>query len=303
MKIDDKNFLYPRISVVIPSLNQGIFIEDAIRSVLLQSYPNTELIIIDGGSNDQTINILNKYNFWINYWVSEKDCGQSHAINKGISKSTGSIIFWLNADDQCLPGAFLKIAHIFSSLQNIKLAIGQAKVIDQQGNIIGEKRSAFTSWEEMVLQPENSIRQVATFFSRKLFEELGLLNIQLNIAMDTELLIRFTKLYKPYITQDYLSVFRVHPDAKTQQSILSLYYEADKVREYYIKKYLEKSILINYHKNMCARWIYFSKKTEFSVSDRLILLATAFKVAPMYFISRCIRALINNISLLIQKFK
>jgi glycosyltransferase involved in cell wall biosynthesis len=95
----------PRISIVTPSYNQGQFIERSILSVLNQNYPNTELIIIDGGSDDESLDILKKYDDYITFWVSEPDRGQSYAINKGIDRSTGELITWLNADDLFLPNA------------------------------------------------------------------------------------------------------------------------------------------------------------------------------------------------------
>ena len=96
---------YPRISIVTPSYNQGQFIEQTIRSVLLQNYPNLEYIIIDGGSTDNTVETIEKYEQYITYWVSEPDRGQSHAINKGFARCTGEIMAWLNSDDLYLPSA------------------------------------------------------------------------------------------------------------------------------------------------------------------------------------------------------
>ena len=104
---------WPKISVVTPSFNQGQFIEETIRSVLLQGYPNLEYIIIDGGSTDNTLEVIRKYEPWLTYWVSEPDRGQSHAINKGIGKAMGEILFWLNSDDLVLPSVFFRIAKMF----------------------------------------------------------------------------------------------------------------------------------------------------------------------------------------------
>ncbi len=89
----------PRITIVTPSYNQGQFLEATIRSVLLQGYPNLEYIIIDGGSSDNSVEIIRKYEPWLAYWVSEKDRGQAHAINKGFAHATGSIYAYLNSDD------------------------------------------------------------------------------------------------------------------------------------------------------------------------------------------------------------
>jgi glycosyltransferase involved in cell wall biosynthesis len=100
---------WPRISIVTPSYNQGDFIEETIRSVLLQGYPNLEYIVIDGGSTDQTIDVIRRYEKWLAYWVSEKDDGQPQAINKGLSRATGELFNWINSDDLLLPGALAAI--------------------------------------------------------------------------------------------------------------------------------------------------------------------------------------------------
>lgn len=100
---------WPRISVVTPSYNQGAFIEETIRSVLLQGYPNLEYIVIDGGSTDQTVDVIRRYEKWLTYWISEKDRGQSHAINKGLARATGELLNWINSDDLLLPGALAAV--------------------------------------------------------------------------------------------------------------------------------------------------------------------------------------------------
>ncbi|MEO8399398.1 MAG: glycosyltransferase, partial [Ignavibacteriaceae bacterium] len=100
----------PKISIITPSFNQGLFIEQTIRSVLLQNYPNLEYIIIDGGSTDNTIEIIKKYEPWIKYWISEKDSGQSEALNKGILHCEGEIFNWLNSDDYYSKDCFKLIA-------------------------------------------------------------------------------------------------------------------------------------------------------------------------------------------------
>jgi len=107
--------VWPKISIITPSYNQGRYLEKTIRSVLLQGYPNLEYLVVDGGSNDKSVEIIKKYEPWIDYWISEKDSGQSHAINKGIEKSSGDLLGWLNSDDYLLQGALFN-----STLSHLK---------------------------------------------------------------------------------------------------------------------------------------------------------------------------------------
>ena len=114
---------YPKISIVTPSFNQGIFLEATIQSVLNQNYPNLEYIVIDGGSTDNSVKIIKKYEKYLSYWVSESDRGQSHAINKGFTISTGEIMGWLNSDDLYTSGALNHVANVFSGLLNLRMEL------------------------------------------------------------------------------------------------------------------------------------------------------------------------------------
>ncbi len=273
-----------RISIVTPSYNQGQFIEETIRSVLLQGYPDVEYIIIDGGSTDESVEIIKKYAPWLAYWVSEPDRGQSHAINKGIEHATGEILLWLNADDLCLPGAFQEVALAFANNPSARIVIGQAQVINAQGEIIGEFQSHFTSWIDLATQPLNLIRQVSTFFSHSLFDELGMVDENLNIAMDTELLIRFTRNNPPLILDQYLTVFRKHENAKSQFQVVAGYEEADRVRLSYLIDNKEKSII--YRGRTASRWLRLSKSDNLSSHERITCLKNAITAKPSLLISR-----------------
>lgn len=285
---------WPKISVVTPSFNQGQFIEEAIRSVLLQGYPNLEYIIMDGGSTDNTVGIIKKYEPGLTHWISEQDRGQSQAINKGILQATGDILFWLNSDDICLPGAFLLAAQAFQPDPDLKLVIGQARIIDDQGKIIGEVRSQFSSWEELVTNPRNSVRQISTFFSRSVFDELGLVDESLHISMDTELLVRFTQFHKPLILNDYLAAYRIHPGAKTYSQILKGYTETDRVRpKYFLNKMMESS----FHKRSSTNWLSLSESKNFSLSQRCSCLYYAFQNQPGMVFKRGYWSSLKNIGL------
>lgn len=127
---------WPRISIVTPSFNQGRYIEETIRSVLLQGYPNLEYIVIDGGSSDNSVGIIKKYEPWLAYWVSEADRGQAHAINKGFQKATGEIFGWLNSDDVYCKGALGFTGWLLYRRPHVGLIYGDCDVIDGRSSMI-----------------------------------------------------------------------------------------------------------------------------------------------------------------------
>ena len=133
--ICSKDTSYPRISVVIPSYNQAQFLERTILSILNQNYPNTEIIIMDGKSNDGSVEIIKKYEPYISYWVSEPDNGQSSAINRGFAKATGDLIGWQNSDDIYLPGFFYAMADNFLKYPKSQLFIGNVYIINEDNRI------------------------------------------------------------------------------------------------------------------------------------------------------------------------
>jgi glycosyltransferase involved in cell wall biosynthesis len=274
---------WPKISVVTPSFNQGQFIEETIRSVLLQGYPNLEYIVIDGCSTDNTLEIIKKYEPWLAYWVSEPDRGQSHAINKGIQRATGNILLWLNSDDICLPDAFCIVTQAFHADTSLRLVIGQAYQIDHQGQVISELRSQFTTWDEMVTNPRNSVRQISTFFSRSLFDELGLIDESLHIAMDTELLVRFTQFHIPFILDEFLTAYRTHANAKTYTQIIRGYEESDRTR---VKFFHNKKLALAYHKRSAKNWLSLSESDSYGLLERFICLMHTIQNRPTILYSR-----------------
>ncbi len=204
---------WPRISVVTPSYNQATFLEETIRSVLLQGYPDLEYIIIDGGSQDGSAEIIQKYAAHLSYWVSEPDRGQAHAINKGMARSSGLIMGWLNSDDILLPNALRLIAEAFVRNKSISVTCGFRKWIDTESRMM---RNWF-QWipEDDFLKRSCIVPQETTYWRRAVWEQLGPLDESFQYALDYEYWQRmlmaghhFTLL--PY----YLGAFRQHPASK-----------------------------------------------------------------------------------------
>ncbi|WP_016953302.1 glycosyltransferase family 2 protein [Anabaena sp. PCC 7108] len=181
----------PRISIITPSYNQGHFIEQTIRSILLQGYTNLEYIIIDGGSTDNTVEIIKQYEPWISYWVSEPDNGQTHAINKGITKATGEIIAYLNSDDYYLPGTLFKVAEHFRQFPNTDLLHGICRYVNEEGEKIGEQFANIQTLAEIldlwdVWWKKRQFVQPEVFWTRRITEKVGCFKEDLNYVMDYE---------------------------------------------------------------------------------------------------------------------
>lgn len=205
---------WPRISIVTPSYNQGQFIEETIRSVLLQGYPDLEYIIIDGSSTDESVEIIKKYEPWLASWVSESDRGQAHALNKGFSRATGEIFAWLNSDDTFQPQAlYLAAIHLLQHSQ-IGMVYGHARVIDQDGNLL-------TTW----LAPKfdlakqlfeyRYIPQQSAFFRRQAFEQVGALCEDMYYTMDFDLWLRIGASFPIGSVNYILGNIREHESSKT----------------------------------------------------------------------------------------
>jgi len=206
---------YPKISIVTPSYNQGQFLEETILSIISQNYPNLEYIIIDGGSTDDSVDIIDKYKDRLTYWVSEKDQGQTHAINKGLKKATGEIMNWINSDDLLTPGALQAVGQMFADFPESEFCFGDFDVIDKGGQMIFSRKSPPYHYRQLFYGRQFSY-QPAVFFRRHVLEKIGRLDETLNFCMDLEFWIRATRqgctfhqIKKP------LALARMHGDAKT----------------------------------------------------------------------------------------
>lgn len=264
----------PRITVVTPSFNQGQFIEEAIRSVLLQDYPNLELIIIDGGSTDNTIEIIKKYEPWLAYWVSESDLGQSHALNKGFKRATGDIFAWLNSDDIYLPGALFQIANEFIR-NKTDWMVGITVVSDENLNRMNDfipqintgqwKIPDYRSkgWLDFVMthQSGTALPQPSSFWSRKVIEEVGFIDESFYYAMDHDLTGRIAHLgYRPKLLPHTLAAFRNHPQQKTSASRF-LFWQEEFVS---VKKRLKENLNPDEAQTLSkyATWLFWQIREE-----------------------------------------
>lgn len=200
----------PRISIVTPSFNQGKFLEETIRSVLLQGYPDIEYLVIDGGSKDQSVEIIRRYERWLTFWVSEPDAGQSAAINKGWNRATGKILAYLNADDTYCPDAFAAVA----TAAPAGLLYGNCYVIDEHSTrlrrrVVGRVRLA------NVLAWSPSIPQPGMFLSHEALSAVGPLDVNLHYTMDYELCLRVMQKFPATYIPSFLANMRGHASAKT----------------------------------------------------------------------------------------
>ncbi len=209
---------WPRISIVTASLNQGRFIEETIRSVLLQGYPNLEYIIIDGGSSDNTVEIIRKYAAWLAQWVSEPDEGQSAALAYGFSAATGDILAWINSDDIFNRGAFNIVAEAFRR-SHADVVFGNILLIDESAKHVGERRLA--PYIRLFCSPGLmyggfGIYQPAAFWTRRIYDKSGGVDRSFRFCMDNDLLIRFAMNKANFkFVRRFLAAFRAHPGSKT----------------------------------------------------------------------------------------
>ncbi|MCD6569580.1 MAG: glycosyltransferase [Deltaproteobacteria bacterium] len=207
-----------KISIITPSYNQGRFLEETIQSVLTQNYPNIEYIIIDGGSTDGSIDMIHKYKKYLAYWLSEPDKGQSDAINKGWSKSTGDVLCWINADDLYKPEALKNVAEVFNENPNAIAVIGAGETYNITGNECLSRRPPQFDPYAMIKTCGSVPIQPSVFIKRNVYEEIGGLDVNLHYVMDWEYWIRIGLYYRKdqiVRTPSILSINREWPATKT----------------------------------------------------------------------------------------
>lgn len=246
----------PKISIVTPSYNQGQFIEQTILSIINQGYPNLDYIIIDGGSTDNTVEIIKKYEKHLSYWVSEPDRGQAHAINKGLEKCTGDLFNWINSDDYLEPGSLFELGKQFKKNPSIHVICGYTRCFfEETGETSHTYRMGIKETvADTILKVE--MNQPGSFYRLDIVKELGGVNESLRYVFDDELWFRYLCKYglKSITLIDSLLVhFRLHKQSKSvaegfslfNKELTNIYYEMSKMAKLpsFLIQYIKKGTL------------------------------------------------------------
>ncbi len=205
---------FPLVSIVTPSFNQVQYLERTMRSVLEQDYPNLEYLIVDGGSSDGSVEIIKQYSDRLAWWISEPDCGQTEAINKGFQHASGKIYAWLNSDDTYQPGAVREAVEFLQRNPQVVLVYGDAHYIDENDRVIGDFPAMQTDLKKL-RHGFVHVPQQAAFFTAAGWKAVAPLDQSFYFAMDYDLWVRLAQVgpivYHPQIWAN----FRLHQDAKT----------------------------------------------------------------------------------------
>ena len=245
----NKDLNYPKISIITPSYNQAQFLERTILSVLNQNYPNIEYIIIDGGSTDGSVEIIKKYEKYLDYWVSEKDRGQADAINKGFKKSTGEILAWLNSDDTYLPEAFYKVIKNIRHNPDADLVFGNMYFINKNDLVVGELRLTKINIDNFLYE-DISLPQPATFWKKNVYNKIGKINEKYQYCMDFDFFVRLAETGKLIYFKEYLASFRIHENSKTSKYLDVWSFERNDIIKSYLPVNIQNSYIF-YKKNIC----------------------------------------------------
>ena len=211
----DVDLSLPPVSIITPSFNQAPFIAETIESVLNQDYPNLEYIIVDGGSTDGSVEIIQSYADKLAWWVSEKDKGQTDAINKGFARANGQILAWLNSDDTYEPNAIREAVEFLMQNPDVGMVYGDCNFIDENSYKFGKFNAAQTDLEKLQ-RGYVHIPQQASFWRAELWQEVAPLDDSFYFAMDYDLWVRLAKISElRYLPGRNWANFRLHNDAKS----------------------------------------------------------------------------------------
>lgn len=292
---------WPRITIVTPNYNYGRFIEETIRSVLLQGYPNLEYIIMDSCSTDESVRIIQRYERWLAYWASEKDRGQSDAINKGFARASGQVFAWLNSDDILNPGALKSVGSYWAGEPACHMLAGDGAIVNpQSGKQEYYIKGGRYSFNDLLEYHRNKyLPQSSVFFSNEAFKKAGALRISLNYSMDLDLWLKTSLAYPIHYLPICLSSMKHHSDAKTWKDNEPAMKEVAQVIRGYLDKvgplrrlYIRGGLALLYAEAVCRQGlnIYFHGDTI----EAKRVLSKALGITPFIIFSRnCLRLLLR----------
>lgn len=208
-------FIWPRVTIVTPSFNQGLFLEETIRSVLLQGYPNLEYIVIDGGSTDNSVDIIRKYAPWLSFWVSEPDEGQADAINKGFAKSTGDFLGWINSDDYLYPGVINRVVETFQANSSVEMIYGDVDCGWPEKNNVRRLFGEQIEFIEMLRTVRVPIPQQGSLWRRSVIDRIGYLDSRWQVILDQEFFTRVAEKCQILHLPIVMGFFRLHDNSKS----------------------------------------------------------------------------------------
>jgi glycosyltransferase involved in cell wall biosynthesis len=200
---------WPRLTIVTPSFNQRAFLEETLRSVLLQGYPDLEYIVVDGGSTDGSVELLERYSPWLSYWVSERDRGYADALNKGFARATGALYAWINSSDFYQPGAFARaVAHFRDA--SVGMIYGNDYCVEEDGRVRLHARVRHDDLRAAMLFGRWTPLQDATFWRAEVHRTVGGLDASLRYAADFDFFLRVSLVTRCLRVDDTFSSFRLH---------------------------------------------------------------------------------------------
>lgn len=232
----------PRISIIVPSYQQGSFLEETLRSILLQGYPDIEIVLVDGGSTDETLRVIERYASWISWWVSEKDRGQTHALNKGLEQVTGTWIGWQNSDDYYAPLAFAHAMKTVETHPEVDVIYGTVDYVDESSHFLAPNLDVQPlKWENMLEHPCCSNQSL--FFHRSVFDSSIRFNESRRHYMDWDLYCHLVMAGKKFAyIPEIKGAFRQHAMAKSSKSIPIADAEAFEMQTWLLKSALPQDI-------------------------------------------------------------
>ena len=223
-----------QLSVVTPSYNQGRYIERTLRSVLDQGYPDLDYRVIDGGSTDDTLDILRRYEDWLR-WVSERDRGLGDAVNKGFDRATGEIIGWINSDDTYAPDCFATVMQVFRERPDVEFVCGDCNMIDEEDRLLRTRRAGPFNVRHLIRMGVSYVFQPTVFFRRRLLDRVGGCDITLKHGVDYDLWCRMGQVATPLYLPKVLANWRYQDASKTCSERHISLAEGKLIRKRYMK--------------------------------------------------------------------